>query len=1062
MPEVPAMRATARRSLLLVLLALGPLALGSNQCGQVVVAPPIPVGKPLFTSPQVNPVAVSNDGALLYVANTTTGTLSFVDVTNPAAPRELVQVPVGIDPVGVAVRPKVNPSDAGEDELVFVTNHISDSVSVVSRRLRAVVQTLQELEHADGGSTPDDLVTTTDEPVGVAFADACRAFVTLDQPNQVLALEIADGNHDGLCDDATGSWSIAPVRLPITAQAPRALAVANGKLFVAAFESGNQTEFPTCAAEDPRGFTPGDPYDEGCEFKANLIDNITFSPSFSVDLGTIFDFAARNPNIGGRVIHDGDIPDRDVFVFDLAAPGFDSDPSKPGAQPLQTIEHLGTLLYGVAAGSGGRVYVADTDARNHLNGLGALGNRMFENRLSILDCGGGSCGAPVTIDLDAEAAALGSTVPTPYGLAVSGDGATLVVTAAGSDGKPGLPGLYTLDRDGHVVGRALVGAIPQGVALRSAPSGQADRAFVLNTVDSTLSVVDVHDPASPVVEATIPVGADPTPAAVKAGRVAFTSARGSTSGTFSCESCHPNGNIDQLLWTINAVEGPDDPPGLEPPEPRTTMPIRGLRDTLPLHWEGRLADPFPGVGANLRQGLVPGDSAPDCDLAVDGEIGCIRHLVNASLAGVMCAQPSCPIGPSGLKGAYTNQERTEMATFLQAVTFPPAPRRRPSDKLSPTANQGVEDFFTNEDGQGIGTGVVGGVVGFGVVTCADNAIGCHSLPLTVGTNSRVVGFFDAPSARGLWDRSLLFSNGIVSSEEFMRLAQACADGYVPPAKLNGLVSGDPCAIQSVLPIALMPTGVFPPNEHIYDPAEGYTERGAFLATFRGVFALAYGVPGDRIWEYQVEIGTGLPGLTGRQVELAAGNADDPQTLAEIAQLEQGVADGKIVAVARTADLQELRFDAATSRWTNASGRLRLATADLRALATTKNAVFTLTAAPPAGITGGGPDRQPLLDIDPDVRAAEMALTTGQAPGIPRPTPNAPASFRVGAKYMQPGASILIDGARCAACAWAPATAASGDPAADVSVPQGFAPGMHVMRMQNPGGWVSNELPVLAK
>jgi len=229
-----------------------------------------------------------------------------------------------------------------------------------------------------------------------------------------------------------------------------------------------------------------------------------------------------------------------------------------------------------------------------------------------------------------------------------------------------------------------------------------------------------------------------------------------------------------------------------------------------------------------------------------------------------------------------------------------------------------------------------------------------------------------------------------------------------------------------------------------------------------VFALAYGVPAKNIWEMQVEMGTGLAGLVGRQIELRADNANAADTLAQIAQLEQAAADGKVVAIARTAELQELRFDPASARWANASGRLRLATAELRSLAQSKNAVFTLTAAPPAGITGGGPDRQPLLDIDPDVLAAEMALTNGQAPGIPKPAPNAPATFRVGAKYLEPGARIFVNGSLCGACAWAPAVAASGAPAADVSVPQGFAPGMNVLQMQNPGGWVSNELPVLAK
>jgi len=1049
------------RGFVLALFAAGGAMLGVGPCSRTPSAP-FQTGHPLFTSPQFNPVAVSQDGDLVYVANTTSGTVSVIDTERASHPVQIAQIPVGIDPTGLAVRPKLDRDSWSEDEFLFVANHISDSVSVISRRKLAVVQTLQGLAHADGGTTPDDLVTTTDEPVGIAFQDPCRAFVTLGQPNQVIVLEMADPKQTGICDENRGDWLISSTRLAITAQAPRALAVAGNKLYVASFESGNQTQFPSCAPGDPRGFTPGDPFDEGCLFQMRVIDGFTLSP-LSINFGTIFKFAARDPNIGGQVILNRNIPDRDLFVYDLTAPGFDSDPNTPGIQPAQVVTGVGTLLYGVAVGANSRVYVTNTDARNHLNGLRLLGNRMFENRISYLDCAGG-CGAPVFVDLDASATAnLGTTAPTPYGLAVSKDGATLVVTAAGSDGTAGFPGLYTLDASGNVLGGVRTGAIPQGVALRSnQQTGAAERAFVLNTVDSTLSVVDVENPREPSVVATIEVGSDPTPPVVKAGRIAFSSARGSTSGTFSCESCHPNANIDQLLWTINAFESPTDPPGIQPPEPRTTMPIRGLRDTLPLHWEGRLADYYPTPPPDpSRPNLTPGKTQ-DCNLETDGEIGCIRTLVDASLSGVMCVQPTCPAGPSSLPGAFSDEERTAMANFLQAVSFPPAPERRPSDKLSPTANLGVQDFFTDVDGLGIGHGL-GGSLGFGVITCADNAIGCHSLPLTVGTNSSIVGRFDAPSARGLWDRHILFSDGLMSSYEFLQLAQDCADGIEPvqnPATV-GLLTGDPCNLQSPLGLTLAQLP-FPSHAHIYDPAEGITERGAFLATFEGVFSLAYGVRGDRIWQFQVEMGTGLPGLTGRQVSVTASTASDPDTIAQIQQLEQAASDGKIVAIARAPELEELKFDPSGQSWRNRTGRIGMTSAQILADALGSERTYTLTAELPSGITGGGADRQPLLDIDPDVKAAEIALGVGQAPHIPTPTPGVAATFRVGVKYVAPGAQVLVDGAVCTACGLQLTTAQNGDPAADLSLAEGLTAGMHVIQVHNPDGWVSNELPVLAK
>ena len=47
------------------------------------------------------------------------------------------------------------------------------------------------------------------------------------------------------------------------------------------------------------------------------------------------------------IVRRADVPDRDLFVFDT-----ETD------QLLQTVSSLGTLLYGLAVDSGGRVFVA--------------------------------------------------------------------------------------------------------------------------------------------------------------------------------------------------------------------------------------------------------------------------------------------------------------------------------------------------------------------------------------------------------------------------------------------------------------------------------------------------------------------------------------------------------------------------------------------------------------------------------------------------------------------------------------------------------------------------------
>jgi len=1044
---LPDLRPSSSRALpLAVCLLLSLLvASGFTGCDEEVLES----GAQLFLSPQQTPLALSNDGQRLFVANTTSGTVSVLDVSNPLAPSLLAEIHVGLDPVSVAVRP---PAPDGRD-LVLVSNHVSDSITVIDAGKLAVVQTLQGLD-AEG-------VTTTDEPVGLAFSGPERAFVALDHSNQVLAIDF----------DAAGKASLNPQRLDITAQAPRAVTAAYGRLYVASFESGNMTEFSMCGPADTRGLAEDDQAltDEGCDFELDIVRDLSLNDGLV--LGTVFEFAAQNPNIGGRVVRDTDIPDRDVFVYDATTLALE-----------QVVDTVGTMLNGLAVGPAGQLYVTHTEARNHLDGLGALDNRLFENRLAILDCSGGSCGAPTQVDLDASAAPLGQTVPTPYGVAVSQDGANLVVTASSADGDPGdgraaLHGLFTLDAAGNVLGSALTGALPEGVALRSGPAGAAQTAFVLNSADSTVSVVDVSDPTAPQTRvAAFVVGDDPTPDLVRRGRIAFSTARGSTNHTFACASCHPHGNIDQLLWTINAVQGPDDGPNAvgEFAEPRNSMPIRGLRDTLPLHWEGTLADPVSGVNP-----LAVFDSAPDCDLEADGEVGCVAHLVDAALSGPMCQHngpQGCVPGPGQLgpdgsarKGALTDSERHAMAAFQLAVAFPPAPSRRPDDRLSDAANLGVQDFFTDEDGLGI-RGGVGETVNFAPATCADNPMGCHSLPLTVSTNSSVVGGFDAPSARGMWDRWTQFSNGISTSEEVLRAMQDCADGIEPPAKTVQVVVdanttlpvdvfGDPCNLRSPLLTAFLGFEFaelpFPSGAEVYDPAVGMTERGSFLSSFEVLFALVYGVRGENIWEFQVEMSTGLPGLTGRQLQLDPENLRDGAVGAALAQIEDADRQGKVEAVARGAVMGEFRFDGPASVWQAPSG-YRVTSLELRQLTATVGDVVTVTAELPAGMSIGGPDRQPLLDIDPDLRVLEA---NSDAPSLPRPPELQVATFRLGAWYVDPAASVLVNGQTCEGCSFVPSVAGTGDPTIDLTLAPGLPAGVHVLQVLNPDGWASNEMPI---
>ncbi|GIT38902.1 MAG: hypothetical protein Ct9H300mP8_00980 [Gammaproteobacteria bacterium] len=66
--------------------------------------------------------------------------------------------------------------------------------------------------------------------------------------------------------------------------------------------------------------------------------------------------------------------------------------------------------------------------------------------------------------------------------------------------------------------------------------------WVLNTVGNTVSVVDLTSLGNPTFKTTITMN-DPTDAEVKKGRIAFNDANASSTGTFSCESCHPEAEL---------------------------------------------------------------------------------------------------------------------------------------------------------------------------------------------------------------------------------------------------------------------------------------------------------------------------------------------------------------------------------------------------------------------------------------------------------------------------------------------------------------------------------------
>lgn len=626
-----------------------------------------------FESPHSNPIAYNKLSDLVYVTNTPADTVDVIDSETKSV---IARINVGIDPVGIAVRP--------DGEEVWVANHVSDSVSVIdtdpeSSTLHQVLHTIQIFDLVEN-------YTLFDEPVGIVFANNDIAYVALSSSNRVAKIDVSTR---GISDF-----------LKVTAQDPRALAVRDERLYVIPFESNNQTQISGCYPENMDT-------DPNCTFDAikHVVEAMDGSDQ-STSAGYVAD-----------IVRDDRIPDRDLYVFDTNAPPFRSE-------PLQVIDTVGTLLYGIAVDSQHRVYVAQTEARNDANGkagtenhgLAELENRAFLNQITKIDCSGDECTEPVFFDLEPlppEDPEPGMALATPFGIQISEDDETLVVTAAASNR------VFTMDASsGEVLGRVQVGAIPRGLALLSNTEGAPSRAWVLNALENSVSLIDLEDVDDPKLATTIQLD-DPTDPVLKLGRTLFNDASASSTETFACASCHPDGHTDQLLWVL---ETPICSKGCDQIQPRLVQDIRGLRGSAPYHWDGTVGDPFGGINTASHNVLLD----PNCD--IENEESCTLHLIDGSLATTTCDPEDCEVNDEGKSGKLTADERDALARYLLSVPYPPSVERSYTNELSAKAVQGIHEFHYEQQ-------------------CGN----CHRLPFWVNTNIGGSGM-DIPSWRGANDR----------------------------------------------------------------------------------------------------------------------------------------------------------------------------------------------------------------------------------------------------------------------------------------------------------------------
>lgn len=653
------------------------------------------VGYPSFMSPHTSPIAES-DG-FVYVVNTPSDTVDVIDTES----KEVVdRIPVGIDPVSMAVRP--------DGKELWVSNHISDSISVIdidsiSPTFRLITDTIQDIDEKTKA-------TKFDEPVGIAFAGNKKAYVALSSENQIAVVDV-------------NSRKITK-KIFIPAQDPRAIVVRDDKLYVIPFESNNKTQLSG-----------------GNKIDGDLVTFNAWEHSIRVNnvlsIGHVVDIV-KHPRV----------PDRDLFIFDT-----ETD------ELVESVDTLGTLLYGLTVGSEGQVYIAQTDARNDVNGrsgskkhsLAEMENRAFLNQITEYNPNVKEGNQKRFLNLEPlppNHPSTEDTYATPFAIQISNDDSSLFVTAAGSDK------LFSVDAaSGVVMGSVRVGAVPRGIALVHNDAGKAIESWVFNAVENSVSLVDVSTSSQPKLVVTIALE-DPTHPSVKRGRIAFNTASASTTHTFSCASCHPDGHTDQLLWVLKTpvVTGGNQI------MPRSTMPIRGLRNTEPYHWDGIPGDPYGGNNsANIHGSDDPNSSADDPTTST-------RHLIDGGLASTMALVGDKTINDEGKSGLLSAAQRDDMAKFLLSVPFPPAQRRSYTNELSDEAKRGFDLFHIKGDND--------------PKQSNPNICGnCHRMPFWVSTNTPGTGM-DAPTWRGAYDRFLILPQGrlnIIDFDFYRRVAERGQD-----------------------------------------------------------------------------------------------------------------------------------------------------------------------------------------------------------------------------------------------------------------------------------------------
>lgn len=335
------------------------------------------------------------------------------------------------------------------------------------------------------------------------------------------------------------------------------------------------------------------------------------------------------------------------------------------------------------------------------------------------------------IALDPEGRAVGD----PYGLAISPDEQTLVVSASGTHELLvyKLPGLPLQDYGGpgdHIDPKLLkdrerFDRIPLGgrpMALRYSKHG--DQVYVANYLLNAIQVVDVPNRK---VSRTIPLGSASSPSLARQGEAIFYDAGRSFDQWYSCHSCHYEGHSNAVTMDTKN----DGRFG----NYKTVQSLRGSAETGPWFWHGNVAD----FDAALKQ----------------------------SLSDTMLGKPP------------TDDDVKALAAYIRTLKWPPNPNNQSDEQKAAVARGEV--VYKSEK-----------------AACArchpgPNFTDGRKHDVGLGAKGDMFPSYNPPSLRGVFDRILLLHDGQAKTlEEVLRgphnPARVTGAGELTDAELKDLLA----------------------------------------------------------------------------------------------------------------------------------------------------------------------------------------------------------------------------------------------------------------------------------